>query len=99
MTNYLDLENEPKLLKIRARDDEIKDLKYQTEKDVHENILNSLKNHNEYYKKKYKSLNKKNVLLIITEILLGTGSAIGSSTMGLINPRERVFLFRLAQLY
>ena len=29
---------------------------------------------------------KKKVLLLITEILIGSGSAIGSSTMGLINP-------------
>ena len=41
---------------------------------------------NEYYKKKYKSLSKKKILLIITEILVGSASAIGSSTMGLINP-------------
>ena len=32
------------------------------------------------------SVNKKKILLIITEILIGSGSAIGSSTMGLINP-------------
>ena len=37
-------------------------------------------------KKIYKSLNKKKVLLIITKILVGTCSAVGSSTMGLINP-------------
>ena len=30
--------------------------------------------------------NKKKILLIITEILVGTSSAVGSSTMGLINP-------------
>ena len=36
-------------------------------------------------KKIYKSLNKKKILLIITEILVGTGSPVGSSTMGLIN--------------
>ena len=32
MTNYPDLKNEPELLKIKTRDDEIKNLKYQTEK-------------------------------------------------------------------
>ena len=32
------------------------------------------------------SLNKKKILLIITEILIGSGSAISSSTLGLINP-------------
>ena len=61
------------MLKIKSRDDEIKNLKYQTEKHDHENILKS---------KKYKHLNKKKVLLIITESLIGSGSAIGSSTMG-----------------
>ena len=30
-------------------------------------------------------MNKKKVLLIITEILVGLASAVGSSTMGLIN--------------
>ena len=86
MSTYPDLKNEPELLKIKTRDDEIKKLKYQTEKHDYENILKSLKVDNEYYKKKYKSLNKKKVLLIITEILVGAGSAVGSSTMGLINP-------------
>ena len=85
MSTYPDLKNEPELLKFETRDGEIKNLKYQTEKHDHENILKSLKVDNEYYKK-YKNLNKKKVLLIITEILVGAGSAVGSSTMGLINP-------------
>ena len=80
------------LLKIKTRDDEIKNLKYQTEKHDHENILKSLKVDNEYYKKKYKNLNKKKVLLIITEILVGAGSAVGSSTMGLINPGAGIII-------
>ena len=85
MTTYPDLKNEPEILKIKTRDDEIKNLKYQTEKHDHENILKSLKADNEYYKKKYKNLNKKKVLLNITEILIGSGSAIGSSAMSMIN--------------
>ena len=80
------MKNEPELLKIKTRDDEIKNPKYQTEKHDHENILKSLKVDNEYYKKKYKSLNKKKILLIITEILVGSSSAIGTSTMSIINP-------------
>ena len=71
---------------MKTRDDEIKNLKYQTEKHDHENISKSLKTDNEYYKKKYKTLNKKKLLIIITEILIGLGSTIGTSTMGLINP-------------
>ena len=92
MTNYPDLKNEPELLKIKTRDDEIKNLKYKTERHDHENLLKSLKNDNESYKKKYKSLNKKKVLLIITEILVGASSAVGSSTMGLINPGAGIII-------
>ena len=86
MSTYPDLKNEPELLKIKTKDDEIKELKYRTEKHDHENILKSLKSDSESYKKKYKSLNKKKVLLIITEVLIGSGSAITSSTFSLINP-------------
>ena len=86
MTIYPNLNNEPEILKIKTRDNEIENLKYQTEKHDHENILKSLKVDNEYYKKKYKNLNKKKVLLIISEILIGSGSAITSSTFSLINP-------------
>ena len=92
MTTYPDLKNEPELLKNKTRDDEIKILKYQTEKHDHENILKSLKNDNEYYRKKCKNLNKKKTLLIITEILVGSGSAISTSTMSLINPSIGVVL-------
>ena len=73
------------MLKIKTRDDEIKNLKYQTEKCDHENILKSLKIDYEYSKKKYKKLNRKKVLLIFTELLVGSASAMGSSTMGLSN--------------
>ena len=62
MTTYPNLDNEPELLKIKTRDDEIKNLKYQTEKHDHESIIKWLKIDNEYYKKKCKSLNKKKVL-------------------------------------
>ena len=92
MSGYPDFKNEPELLKIKTRDDEIKALKYQTQKHDHENILKSLKVDNEYYKKKYKSLDKKKVLLIISEILIGSGSAISTSTMSLINPSIGIVL-------
>ena len=59
MSGYLDLKNEPELLKIKTRDDEIKNLKYQTEKHDYENTPKSLESDNESYKKKYKSLNKR----------------------------------------
>ena len=51
MTDYLDLKNEPELFKIKTRDDEIKNLKYQTEKHDHENIMKTLKADKEKYKK------------------------------------------------
>ena len=86
MSTYPDLKNEPELLKIKTKDDQLKEVQYRQEKYDHENILKSLKVDNEYYKKKYKNLNKKKVLLIITEILVGAGSAVGSSSMALINP-------------
>ena len=92
MTTYPDLKTEPELLKIKTRDDHLKELQYQTGKHDHENILRSLKIDNEYYKKNYKSLNKKKVLLIITEILIGSGSAISTSTMSLINPSIGILL-------
>ena len=66
MTTYPNLNNEPELLKIRSKDDQLKELQYKTEKHDHENIIKSLKNDNESIKKKYKSLNKKKILLIIT---------------------------------
>ena len=59
MTIYANLNNEPEMLKMKTRDDESKNLTYQTGKYNHENTLDSLKIDNEHYKKKYKSLNKK----------------------------------------
>ena len=86
MSTYPDLKNDVELLKIKTKDDQLKELQYKTERHDHENILKSLKSDNEYYKKKYKSLNKKKIMLIIIEILVGAGSAVGSSSMALINP-------------
>ena len=79
-------------MKIKTKDDQLKELQHRTEKHDHENILKSLKSDNETYKKKYKSLNKKKILLIITEILVGSGSAIGGSAMSLINPGAGIII-------
>ena len=38
MSTYPSLKNDPELLKIKAKDDEIKDLEYRTEKHDHENL-------------------------------------------------------------
>ena len=80
------------LLKLKTKDDQIKELQYKTEKHDFDNILKSLKNDNESHKKKYKSLKKKKILFIITEILIGSGSAISTSTMSLINPSTGIVL-------
>ena len=92
MSTNPSLNNDPELLKIKTKDAEIKDFKYKSEKHDHENILKSLKIDNEYYRKKCKSLNKKRTLIIITEILVGLASAVGSSTMGLINPGAGIII-------
>ena len=59
MSTYPDLKNEPELLKIKTKDDEIRNLqheteslKYYSEKHNHENILKSLRVDNEFYRKK-----------------------------------------------
>ena len=52
MSTYPDLKNDVELLKIKTKDDQLKELQYKTEKHDHENILKSLKVDNEYYKKK-----------------------------------------------
>ena len=64
MSTYPKLNDKPGLIKIKTRDDEFKNIKYQTEKHDHQNILKSLKTDNEHYKKKYKNLNEKEALLI-----------------------------------
>ena len=92
MSNYPVIKNEPELLKIKTRDDEIKSLKYKTEKHDFENILNSPNIDNEYYRKKFKSLNKRKVLLIISEVLIESGSAISTTAMSLINPSVGIVL-------
>ena len=62
MTTYPKIKNEPELLKIKLRDDKIENLKFQTEKRDHKNILKSLKSDIETYKKNYKCLKKENIV-------------------------------------
>ena len=80
------------LLKRKTRDDQLKELQYKMEKHDLEKILKSLEIENDYYKKKYKSLDKKKVLLISTEFLIASESAISTSTMSLINPSNGIVL-------
>ena len=92
MSTYPKINNEPEILKIKTKDDQLKEHQYRTEKHDFEKVLKSLKVDNEYYRKKYKSLNKKKVILIISEILIGSGSAISTSTISLINPSIGIVL-------
>ena len=70
MSTYPNLENDRESLKIETREDGIEGLRYKSEKYDYGKNLKSPKIRNESYEKKYKSLNKKKVLLIIIEILL-----------------------------
>ena len=99
MSTYPNLINEPELLKIKTRDDEVKEWEYKTEKQDYENILRNLKADKEKYKKKYKNLNKKKILLIITEILVGSASTNGNSPMGLINPSVGIIVSTSTDFY
>ena len=96
MTTYPIINKNPEK---KTMDDKIKDLKYKTGKHDHENILKSLKIDNDYYKKKYKNLNKKKVLVIITESLIGSGSANPTSTMTLIKPSIGIVLTSSTALF
>ena len=81
MNTYSTLKTEAELLKITTKDDEIKTLKYKTEKHDYENILKSLKIDNDYYKKKYNSINKKKVYISVLEILTGASGVVVGSTL------------------
>ena len=80
------------LLKRTTKDNAKKELKYKTQKHDYDNILKSLKVDNDNYKKKYESLNKKKVFLIITETLIGGGSTIASSILSIFFPSVGIVL-------
>ena len=76
----------------KTKDDENKEINDRMQEHDHENVFKSPKTNTENYKKKYKSLKKKIVLLIITENLKGSASTITSSTLSLFNPRIGVVI-------
>ena len=51
MTTDPNLNNDPELLKRKTKDDQLKELQYETEEHEYENILKSLKIDNDYYKR------------------------------------------------
>ena len=80
------LNNEPEMVRIQTKDDEIKEFKYKTEEHDHEKTLKPPKIVTDFYQKKYKYLYEKEVLIFSTDILLGSGSAITTSTLSKLNP-------------
>ena len=52
MTTYSNLNNEPQLLKMKTKNDEIQDSKYKTEEQNFDILLKSLEIDKEYHKKK-----------------------------------------------
>ena len=77
---YSNLMKDATLLKVKTKDDEIKELKYKAEKHDYENILKSLKIDNEFYKKKFKSLSKQKIYISVLEVLAGaSGFAVGTA--------------------
>ena len=54
------MNGDPELIERETKDEEIRELKHRTEIHDYEIILKPPKNDNEDYRKKYKSLNKKN---------------------------------------
>ena len=67
----------PSLLKVKTKEDEIKDLKFKAEKHDYENILKSREI--DYYKNK--SVNKKKIYISILEILAGASGVVVGSTL------------------
>ena len=57
---------------MKTKNDKVKDVKIKAENQDHENIIKSFKIDNKNYKKEYKNLNKKKVILFITETLEGS---------------------------
>ena len=89
---YRNLNTDPELLRSQTKDDESRESKYKTETHDHEKILKTLKVNIDHNKKKHRKLNRKNVLLNINEVLIGSGSAIGTPTKSMINPSIGIVL-------
>ena len=73
------INGDPEVSKVKTKDDQLKELQYKTESLDYGVILQNLKIDNDYYKKKYKSLNNKKVFTIVSENLIGSvGLGVGS---------------------
>ena len=74
------------LLKITTKEDEIEKTRWNSEQHDDGNILKCLEIANDYYKKKYKALNRKKILSIILERLIESASKKRSSTLAILIP-------------
>ena len=94
---YPNLNIEPELLKVETND-EIEELKYRTQKHDHQELLKTPQIDNNFCRKKYKSKNKKKILMVITEVLIGSASTISSSTLAIMNPSAVIVISSSAAL-
>ena len=66
-------------MKVEPTDDQIKELKYKTERHDYANVMKSLESDNDYYKRN-ESVNKKKYYISILETLAGaSGMAVGTT--------------------
>ena len=78
--------DDPKLLNITTKDDEIEDLKNKMEKRDQETNFKTFNIDKDWYSNKEKSLKNRKELLIISETSIGSGTAITSSTLSFLHP-------------
>ena len=84
--SYPKLNGKPEKLRIGIKHNEVKKLISKTEKQSYQNLLESPKIDKEYFRKTYKSSDKKEILLTVSEILFGSSSTLVSSTSTIVNP-------------
>ena len=70
--------NDPELNKDKLNDNEFKELENKTEKHNYEKLLKSLRIVGKFFKKKNESIIKKEVMMIVSEFLIGlVGLGVG----------------------
>ena len=78
--SYPKINNDPELLKVKTRDDEMKDMKYKTEKYDHENIIKSLKIDKDHSNQNYSKRKKKKIFITtLKRLTSASGLAVGRS--------------------
>ena len=92
MSTYPNFNSDPEIIRKKTKDDGIKDSKYRTEKNDHENIVESLGIDKNFHKKRFKVLKKRNVSLDFTESFVGSGSVVTTSKFSKFNPSIGIVL-------